>query len=405
MKAEDPPPAADKGGKAPESDGKAPPPPAAAATAFGGSAATTSAYAAAAAALPPQALYGYNPPGGGGGTAPAPSSSGGGGVVYNETNVFASSVPETKPLTAAMRAALELESKGRVVFDESGNVNVTLKLPRRKSGDAAPESAAAATTIPLGDESSLVVAAAAAAIASSGSTQPSMSAADDIAINPTASMGSMQSTLNLVHSQNPGLLKAHQAQLGDTNGSSNPSGSSNMIAMMQRYGIGGFGSSGIGGVQGILGSAGDGIAGTAAGAGEDGQLASTQSLRVLKRLVPREAEMALRGQVVSEFAHVLQPDECLEENQQLGVSSQSAKFNRVFEDRFFELLVFSKAYGHMHVPKLYPDNPPLGRWVVKVRSWRKKNDPRLTPSRVNRLNQVVREWSSRAFRMVFWSSW
>jgi hypothetical protein len=201
-------------------------------------------------------------------------------------------------------------------------------------------------------------------------------------------MGSMQSTLNLVHSQNPGLLKSAHAHLGGGSGSAaaDPSSgggsSSSMMSMMQRFGIGGFGMGG--GVPGVLGADGDVFG--AGGGGEDGPL----RLRVLKRRVPREAELALRGQVVSEFAHVLQPDELLEENQQLGVSSQSAKFNRVFEDRFFELLVFSKAYGHMHVPKLYPDNPPLGRWVVKVRSWRKKNDPRLTPSRLGRLDQVVR---------------
>lgn len=135
---------------------------------------------------------------------------------------------------------------------------------------------------------------------------------------------------------------------------------------------------------------------------EDGEEGDGQPhLRVLKRRVAREDEALLRQQVQDEYAQFLHCDECLEENTDLKVSAQTAKFNRMFEDRFVDLLVFGKAYGHLHVPKLYQDNPPLGRWVVKIRAWKKRADPRLTESRKNRLDGVVRtRWtgSLRAWR-------
>ena len=189
----------------------------------------------------------------------------------------------------------------------------------------------------------------------------------------------MPTTLNVVHSQNPGLLKQHQGAVGATATSGNPSSA----VLTRRFG-GGAAASSSAATPFSPGSE----VGDPSGSHDDGM--GGQSLRVLKRLVPKEAEATLREQVLQEYANVLVCEECLEESQALGVSSQAAKFNRVFEDRLFELLVFAKAYGHMHVPKLYPDNPPLGRWVVKVRSWKKKNDPRLTPSRLRRLDEVVR---------------
>jgi Helicase associated domain len=206
-------------------------------------------------------------------------------------------------------------------------------------------------------------------------------------IKPTASMGSMQTTLNLVHSQNPGLLlKQHPGGAGAA-----PTAMPSSALLTRRFGGGGAASASGSAAPFATGSDG----GDPSGSHDDGM--GGQTLRVLKRLVPKEAEATLREQVLQEYANVLVCEECLEESQALGVSSQTAKFNRVFEDRFFELLVFHKAYGHMHVPKLYPDNPPLGRWVVKVRSWKKKNDPRLTPSRLRRLDEVVRAQKCRVW--------
>ena len=47
----------------------------------------------------------------------------------------------------------------------------------------------------------------------------------------------------------------------------------------------------------------------------------------------------------------------------------------------------------MHVPKVYPDNPALGRFVVKVRSWNNKNNvEKLTPSRRKRLDKIGFVW-------------
>jgi hypothetical protein len=45
---------------------------------------------------------------------------------------------------------------------------------------------------------------------------------------------------------------------------------------------------------------------------------------------------------------------------------------------------------------MYLDNPALGRWVVKIRSWKKKNDKSLTSSRLKRLNAAGFMWDPKA---------
>lgn len=48
------------------------------------------------------------------------------------------------------------------------------------------------------------------------------------------------------------------------------------------------------------------------------------------------------------------------------------------------------------MPKIFPQNAPLGRWVVKLRAWRKKNDPRLSASRAQRLDKAGFVWDPKA---------
>lgn len=122
---------------------------------------------------------------------------------------------------------------------------------------------------------------------------------------------------------------------------------------------------------------------------------SSQRYRVLKRIVPKQHEGTLEEQVRKEFADQLVCDEPLDTNGG-HVKTNIAKFNKAFEERFLELLVFYKAYGHMHVPKIYPDNPALGRWVVKVRAWKKRHDVHLTRSRLRRLNAIGFLWDPKA---------
>lgn len=56
----------------------------------------------------------------------------------------------------------------------------------------------------------------------------------------------------------------------------------------------------------------------------------------------------------------------------------------------------------MQVPKLFPENLTLGRWTAKVRSWKKKKDPKLTKSRLHRLNAVGFVWDAKK-DPAFWS--
>lgn len=121
---------------------------------------------------------------------------------------------------------------------------------------------------------------------------------------------------------------------------------------------------------------------------------SANSLRVLTRIVPPSQEDQLKEEVQREFAELLVPREPTSTAVDPTVTPQAAKANRAFEDRFLDFLVFKKSYGHPLVPKIFPQNTPLGRWTVKIRSWRRSNDERLTRSRIERLDKAGFIWVS-----------
>jgi hypothetical protein len=119
------------------------------------------------------------------------------------------------------------------------------------------------------------------------------------------------------------------------------------------------------------------------------------SCKTLKRVISPDEEEDVPGQVRNEFADLLTCDELLEPDKDAGVNIQTARFNQSWEERFFELLVFVKTYGHTLVPKVYNENKALGRFVAKMRNWFKSEDPHLTPSRQKRLEAIDFSWDAK----------
>jgi hypothetical protein len=119
------------------------------------------------------------------------------------------------------------------------------------------------------------------------------------------------------------------------------------------------------------------------------------SYKTLKRIISPDEEEDVPGQVRKEFADILKCDELLEPDKDAGVNLQTATFNQKWEERFFELLVFVKTYGHTLVPKVYIENKALGRYVAKMRNWFKSEDPHLTPSRQKRLEAIDFSWDAK----------
>jgi hypothetical protein len=126
-----------------------------------------------------------------------------------------------------------------------------------------------------------------------------------------------------------------------------------------------------------------------------GEQPKTYGTKTLKRLISPEEEEDVPGQIREEFAEILKCDELLESDKDAGVNVQTARFNQHWEERFFDLLVFVKTYGHTLVPKVYTENKALGRFVAKMRNWFKSEDPHLTPSRQKRLEAVDFSWDAK----------
>jgi hypothetical protein len=126
------------------------------------------------------------------------------------------------------------------------------------------------------------------------------------------------------------------------------------------------------------------------------QMSKTYDVRTLKRLVPHEEEDKVKLNVMEEFESILKCDEPLEVDKEAGVSRQLANYNKAWEDRFVELLVFKKTHGHTLVPKVYPENKPLGRFVARSRAWYKAKEKNLTPSRLKRLEAIDFSWDAKA---------
>jgi hypothetical protein len=124
-------------------------------------------------------------------------------------------------------------------------------------------------------------------------------------------------------------------------------------------------------------------------------------LRSMIRIVPIEDNDKLVEQVKEEFKELLVCAEPLEVNKEKKVLHQDVVFNKSFEEKFFEMLVFKKAYGHTFIPKVFPENPALGRWTGKVRHWKTTKDSHLTTSRQSRLTQAGFIWDPKS-EVEFW---
>jgi hypothetical protein len=69
-----------------------------------------------------------------------------------------------------------------------------------------------------------------------------------------------------------------------------------------------------------------------------------------------------------------------------------------FQLRLKDVLAFKEIYGHVKIPKVYPINKPLGRWVARIRTqYRCFKDGKpscLTEEMVEQLNAIGFEWES-----------
>lgn len=124
--------------------------------------------------------------------------------------------------------------------------------------------------------------------------------------------------------------------------------------------------------------------------------------RVLTRIIPLSEEPAVIDRLKKEQADLLKCDEPLVANGSAGISSQRAEWNRFYEDRFLELLVFKECYGHVYVPKEFKENSALGRFVSKLRRWNRTGDVNLTESRRRRLDAIGFKWDAKSDD-AFWN--
>ncbi|GKY97030.1 hypothetical protein MPSEU_000661700 [Mayamaea pseudoterrestris] len=124
-------------------------------------------------------------------------------------------------------------------------------------------------------------------------------------------------------------------------------------------------------------------------------------LRTMHRLVPIEDEPRLFEEVKEEFKDLLLSAEPLIEDKENGVLNPEVRVNQAFERQFLEFLVFRKAYGHPYVPKIFPENPSLGRWCCKIRQWKNTGNGHLTESRMKRLEMAGFVWNPKADK-CFW---
>ena len=91
---------------------------------------------------------------------------------------------------------------------------------------------------------------------------------------------------------------------------------------------------------------------------------------------------------------VLETQELLVPNEDLGITKEIAQENVSFERMFFMLLIFIKERGHAAVPATSPDYKELSEWVANVRNWRITDDTRLTKSRLSCLERCGFVWDA-----------
>lgn len=65
-----------------------------------------------------------------------------------------------------------------------------------------------------------------------------------------------------------------------------------------------------------------------------------------------------------------------------------SRFDLDWQAKFWELKAFRDKFGHCNVPQHWPDNPSLGRWVIRQRVRQDK----LPAERIERLNSIGFIW-------------
>ena len=90
------------------------------------------------------------------------------------------------------------------------------------------------------------------------------------------------------------------------------------------------------------------------------------------------------------------------------VSSSSASANEEkWQRRFSELKTYKEVNGNCLVPRSYPDNPPLGKWVkmqrFQYKLFTENKASRLTTARIQQLNDIGFKWIVRS-RKVTWET-
>ena len=81
---------------------------------------------------------------------------------------------------------------------------------------------------------------------------------------------------------------------------------------------------------------------------------------------------------------------------QAGKGGHGLPIDRLWKIRVKELKEFKKENKHCRVPKRYPQNKALARWVQNQRmafkKWQKKEKSSLTDERVDELNEIDFVW-------------
>ena len=113
----------------------------------------------------------------------------------------------------------------------------------------------------------------------------------------------------------------------------------------------------------------------------------------LQRLVPHDQEQALFDEVIVEFADLLTCEEKLTYKKGRDCFTKF-RSNITWERHFFEFLVFKKVFGHGNVPNKLHENEALGTWAARNRQKRLSFDPKLSNSRIERLEAAGFVWDA-----------
>ena len=91
--------------------------------------------------------------------------------------------------------------------------------------------------------------------------------------------------------------------------------------------------------------------------------------------------------------------ERIQELEDIGFEWQLKKIRVPWETRYKSLVSFKDTYGHCNVPRKYPEDKELARWVALQRTeYKKRQEGKTSPmsdERMMKLNSIQFRWSIR----------